>query len=227
MQDIFSRNIDIDKIAFLNWRISKDDEINNLINLADGFMLSSIEIAKLCLKDNDDKKADILIFPILANANHGIELYLKGIIWLINAILKDSAKTEGKHNIKQLYETVRAKIKLYKGLISVKSFNKETLELNRYINELYAKIKATPGNDKMDFSRYPFSSKYEAHFYVDEIGNVEIDLENFVVRFMDIKQSLEQIAEVLYFIELTESETIASLRHNMSLDYQFASDSKY
>ena len=70
-------------------------------------------------------------------------------------------------------------------------------------------------------------SKYEAHFYVDEIGNVEIDLENFVVRFMDIKQSLEQIAEVLYFIELTESETIASLRHNMSLDYQFASDSKY
>src|SRR5690625_6409664 len=37
----------------------------------------AITMSKKCLSGNEDKKADVLIFPILNNANHGIELYLK------------------------------------------------------------------------------------------------------------------------------------------------------
>ncbi len=84
MQPIFSRNINIDKIAFLNWRISQNSDIRNLLNLADGFLISAIELAKHCLENNEDKRADILIFPILTNANHGIELYLKSLNWTLN-----------------------------------------------------------------------------------------------------------------------------------------------
>jgi hypothetical protein len=202
MKPVFSRNDDIDKIAFLNWRISYDDEIRNLLNMADGFMLSAIRLAKMCLINNGDKSADILIFPILTNANHGIELYLKGIMWALNKIMKSEMKIEGGHNIKQIFETVSAKVKHYKGGISLEDFKKATTELSVYIDELFNKIDATPQKDKMDFSRYPFNNKYENHFYVDIVGNVEVDLENFVTRFESIKQTLENIADFLIYQEL-------------------------
>jgi hypothetical protein len=202
MKPVFSRNDDIEKIAFLNWRISYDDEIRNLLNMADGFMLSAIRLAKMCLINNGDKSADILIFPILTNANHGIELYLKGIMWALNKIMKSEMKIEGGHNIKQIFETVSAKVKLYKGGISLKDFKKGTSELRLYIDELFNKIDATHQKDKMDFSRYPFNNKYENHFYVDIVGNVEVDLENFVTRFESIKQTLENLADFLIYQEL-------------------------
>lgn len=202
MKQIFSRNENIDKTAFLNWRISRDNGILNMINMADGFMLSSIRLAKLCLINNNDKNADILIFAILTNANHGIELYLKAIMWLFNVLLNSKQKTEGSHNIKQIFETVRAKAKLFGGNEGLKDFTNATVELQDYISELFVKINATSKNDKMDFSRYPFDKKYESHFYVEMIGNVEIDLENFVLRFESIRQSLENISDYLYYHEL-------------------------
>jgi hypothetical protein len=76
MKPIFTGNSDYRKSAFINWRTAKDVDIQNLIVLAEGFLSSSIELAKTALTNNSDKKADMLIFPILTNANHGIELYL-------------------------------------------------------------------------------------------------------------------------------------------------------
>jgi hypothetical protein len=105
VQPIFSRNVDIDKIAFLSWRFDEGD-IRSVLNLAEGFMMSGIELAEYCLVDNAHKKADILIFPILNNTNHSIELYLKGLIWIFNTILDNNLKIEKGHNIKQLYEAV-------------------------------------------------------------------------------------------------------------------------
>lgn len=202
MQPIFSRNIDFNKIAFLNWRIESGEDIRNMLNLAEGYLDSSIALAKHCLDDNEDKKADILIFPILTNANHGIELYLKAMTWTLNKLLNIEKKIEGGHNIKQIFQTVRSKIKLYKGNLSLKEFNASTKELENYINELFDKVEATPKDDKMDFSRYPISNDYDNHFYVDVIGNVEIDLENFVSRFEIIKEKLETMTDFLYYQEL-------------------------
>jgi hypothetical protein len=199
MQPIFSRNIDFTKIAFLNWRIEGSLEIRNLLHLADGFLRSSLELAKVCLNDNDDKKADILIFPILTNANHGIELYLKALNWTLNKLLESEKKIEGRHNIQQIFHTVKSKIEKYNGHTSLKDFNSATKELESYITELFSKIQATPQDDKMDFSRYTFSNNYENHFYVDTIGNVEIDLENFVSRFETIHKNLELLTDFLYY----------------------------
>jgi hypothetical protein len=55
-------------------------------------------------------------------------------------------------------------------------------------------------------SRYPFENKYENHFYVDQIKNVEIDLENFVERFTEIHESLESLSDCLYHIELNRDQ---------------------
>lgn len=47
----------------------------------------------------------------------------------------------------------------------------------------------------MDFSRYPFNTKYVNHFYIDDFDNVVIDLENFLLRFKEIGTNLNRIAE--------------------------------
>lgn len=202
MKPIFSRNTDIDKIAFLNWRIEEDSDIRNILNLADGFLLSSIELAKLCITDNKNKRADILIFPIFNNANHGIELYLKAITWILNKIIDSDFRIEGKHNIKQIFEVLESKVKSYKGRLSLKDFKDATKELWSYITELFDKLNATHKNDKMDFSRYPFSINYENHFYVSSSINIEIDLENFIYQFEIIKQNLINLSDFLYYTEL-------------------------
>ncbi|WP_199119362.1 hypothetical protein [Pedobacter sp. ASV28] len=204
MKPVFSRNEDIDKMSFLNWRISKDDDIQNLINIANGYLEASIRLAKLCLITNHNKIADILIFPVLNNANHGIEIYLKAIIWTLNKILNSGERTQRGHNLKQLYRTVVSKIKSYGGGITLHEFNVSTIGLKSYIDELFETIKGGDKKDNMDFSRYPFNTNYESHFYVEKLGNVEVDLENFVERFEEIKTALDNIASYLYYDEMTD-----------------------
>jgi hypothetical protein len=204
MQPIFSNNDDVDKTAYINWRMSQGSDIQNMLNLADGFLLSAIHLAKQCLLDNIHKQADILIFPMLANANHGIELYLKGIVWILNELTHSPYKIEGGHNIQQIYSTVAAKIRSYGGHLSAKDFSEATQELKFYLDELFEQMQPNRRNDKMDFSRYPFSKDYEDHVYVAAIGNVCIDLENFVARFTAIHEKLDQITSFLYYQEFRE-----------------------
>ncbi|MCH6233945.1 hypothetical protein [Cognataquiflexum rubidum] len=205
MKPIFSRNIDINKTAFVNWRTSKNEDIQNMLVLAEGFLTSSIELAKVALASNKDKKADIMIFPILTNANHGIELYLKSLVWTLNKLLKSENKIEEmNHDIKKILETAQKKIEQYKDQESLDFFNHQIEELQSYINELFTIIKASPKNAKMDFSRYPFDHKYLNHFYVDELGNVEIDLENLISRFEKILETLDERISYFYYQELNQ-----------------------
>lgn len=204
MKPIFVGNNDFRKSAFLNWRTSKYEDIQNMMVLAEGFLSSSVELAMNALRDNSDKKADMLVFPILTNANHGIELYLKALVWTLNRLLNSEYKIEGKHNIKQILETAKSKIREYQGQESMDMFNEKMNDLQAYIDELFAKVEATPQNAKMDFSRYPFDEKYINHFYIDEIGNVEVDLENFVQRFKLIFEALDERVSHYFYNELKQ-----------------------
>lgn len=198
MKDIFTYNVDIDKTAYMNWRTSKHEHIYNMIVIADGFMLSSILLAKEALKGNRDKKADSIIFPILFNANHAIELYLKAILWTLNILLDNTNKIEGNHDIKQIFSTVRSRVnKFEKDKERKDQFKDLTKNLNKYINELFEKIEDKSSNrykDNMDFSRYPFNQQYVNHFYIDNFDNVVVDLENFITRFEEIGKNLYNIS---------------------------------
>lgn len=198
MQPIFSRNDNVDKMAFMNWRMSEDAVDRHFINLADGYLSSAIILAKQCLICNSDKKADILIFPILANANHGIELYLKAMTMMVNRTLNVESKIQGKHNIAQIFRMLKSKITALADPEERKAFEKSMVELENYIEELAAKIDSNSKNDKMDFSRYPISKSNENHFYVDTMENVEVDLENFIRRFEVINDELGAVAEQFY-----------------------------
>jgi hypothetical protein len=202
LKPIFSRNEDHRRIAFLNWRFQDNDEILNLFNMGEGYLDASIVLARECLRNNQHKQADIIVFPMVTSANHGIELYLKGYLWTLNFLLNRERKIEGRHDIKQILQTVKTRIRDYKGAAYLKYFKKQVVELDNYISELYKKINSTPQNDKLDFSRYPFDKKYENHFCVETLGNVEIDLENFIDRFSIIKQKLGSFSETLYYDDL-------------------------
>jgi len=204
LKPIFSRHLDIDKMSFLNWRM-ESGETRNILNLAEGYLTSAIQLSEICLFDNEDKKADILIFPILANANHALELYLKGLTIMLNEILGNSQKIEGTHNLKQLYNTLKARIKELDGQRALTELEGNFIELTEYIEELVEKIDSTPQNDKMDFARYPFTKKYENHFYIDTFENVEIDIENLKNRLEVLFEKLKSYSDYLFYNRLNES----------------------
>lgn len=134
MQPIFSRNDDVNKIAFMSWRMGEESTPSHMINMADGYLGASIILAKQCLICNSDKKADIIIFLILMNANHGIELYLKAMNWTLDEKQKIVTRIEGKHNIDQIYRMLKSKIKKVFGVKSLRSFEDAMKELECYMN---------------------------------------------------------------------------------------------
>jgi len=197
MSKVFLRNKDVEKTAFMNWRMSKFNNIENLLALAEGYMESALELVNKCLDNNDDKKADGLIFPILFNTNHGIELYLKSILWSLNLAYNTGYKLEKGHNIKQLYETVVSRINTHQGVDSRKNFVDYTAQLKEYIDETFSVNNSTPKDNKLDFPRYPISNKYDNHFYVGSTENIVVNLENLRNVITEIHETLND--RTLYF----------------------------
>lgn len=146
-----------------------------------------------------DKKADIVVFPILFSANHVIELYLKSINWSLNILLNEKESFCGGHDIRQIWYTVKKRmISFESDKDQRKQFKEMTKELDDYILELYDKIdkdhNANAKMKNMDFSRYPFNTDDEYHFYIENYGNEVVDLEMFVEVFKKIGDNLNYIA---------------------------------
>lgn len=203
MKNIFVRNVDIDKTAYMNWRFDIDKPMENFIALAEGYIIAADCMIDSCIKNNSGKKADILIFPILFSINHAIELYLKSIIWIINEIAETDKKIEGGHDIKQIYESAYKKIREVDGIKIEKGFekifHKETEFLRDYINELYQKIRTCDlkKTAKLDFSRYPIDNMYKSQFYIETNKNEFIDLDSCKEIFSKISSSLSYISGYL------------------------------
>ncbi|MFD4931854.1 hypothetical protein ACFWMS_23705 [Peribacillus butanolivorans] len=207
MNNVFSYNADIEKNAYLNWRTSKHDHIHNMIVLADGFMSAATLLAKQVLLDNVDKKADLLIFPILFNANHGIEVYLKAISWSLNILNNTGKRFDPHHKLNKLLEKNISLVNTFENdSEKLKTFNSMIDPLEKYLNELSSKIESVTDKGKevykIDFSRYTLDVKNEPQFYINEFRNVVVDIENFIVVFESIHTSLNNIANhYLYYNE--------------------------
>ncbi len=198
-QPIFSRNADYTKTAFFNWRISSSEMSLNFLNIAEGYMKSAITLAEYCLENNQNKIADIFIFPILNDSNHGIEIYLKGMIHSLDILLGRNGNIVHGHDIKILFETFKQKVKEAKGLEPERDIDQEMSDLSEYLDELCLTINDDSQNSRlrMDFSRYPMGIDSRWHFYVTAAGNVEVDLENFRNRFQKIAQDLKSYSSYL------------------------------
>lgn len=150
MKEIFSYNADVNKTAYMNWRTSHHDHIYNMIVIADGFMNSAIMLAEAALIDNWDKKADSLIYPIIFNANHAIELYLKATVWTLNILLDNQQKIEGQHDIQQILQTVIKRVQEFEtDKEKRKQFKNMINGTKLYVNELFGKIATQNGKKRI------------------------------------------------------------------------------
>ena len=196
-------NEDIDKNAYMNWRINHHEPIQNMIVMADGYMTSVIVNAKSCLENSFDKNADILIFPMLFSLNQGIELYLKSTCWSLNILLDYKAKYEKNHDIRNIWFSVKNKI--YElGFNEERpeySFKKIINNIEPYLNELANYLKKENINDyyhNIDFSRYPVNNRDEHHFFVNQFDNVTVDLEVLLEFTSQINRDLKCLADYYY-----------------------------
>lgn len=202
MNDIFSYNKDINKNAYMNWRTQHYDHIHNMIVIAEGFRDSALLLVKEILEDNRDKKADNLIFPILFNANHSIEVYLKAISWTQNQLLGKDDTFDGNHNLQGLLNKVVDLENELNNSNNKAGFHDMLSNLQAYINELYGKIERTvidkKGNNKtlhdITFCRYTLNNDLEPQFYINAFDNVVVDLENFLTVFEDIFDNLDSLS---------------------------------
>lgn len=143
MKEVFSYNLDINKTAYLNWRTYTHQPIHNFQILAQGYIKAAIDLAQECIDNNIDRKADILIFPMLFSANHGIELFVKSICWSLNILLGYKSSYKENHDIRGIWLTAKQKIKEFgfetTGSNECDFYNMiKTLEV--YLDELSVKI---------------------------------------------------------------------------------------
>lgn len=199
MKDVFTSNSDIQKTAYLNWRMQKGQTADNLETMADSFASSAKILIQSMLDDNRDKKADSLIFPALFCIDHAIELYLKAILREI-ALLKN-IKTSGSitHDIKKLYNKM---IEQIQGKDGTSEVNEYLRELENYIDELYSLI-VDENRAKVDFARYPVDSKDKEFFYIKSAGNTAVNIEELRDRFELIEKKLSGLFQ-MYQSELEE-----------------------
>ena len=192
---LFSYNVDISKNAYLNWRTSKEDVAKDLEVLAEGFATAALLLINKALEDNSDKKADIIIFPILYSIDQSVEVYLKAIIRMIETLNGGAVNSYTTHDIQSLLNTTLGMMK--KREATTKGLSKHIEPLKKYIDELYALIKVKDQDGKetlnIDFARYPIDTVGEPHFYVKDSKNVVIDVENLLHRFEEIKDCLSSL----------------------------------
>lgn len=203
MKKIFSYNSDINKNAYMNWRTNTHEPIQNMNVIAEGYFQSTILMAKSCLRNNENKDADALIFPMLFSVNHAIESYVKSICWSLNILLGYKSTFKENHDIRGIWLTVKQKIKEY-GF----GYGREETDFNQMINslELYPDeiSKAIMESDinnayhNIDFSRYPTNCQGEYHFYLKTYDNVVVDLENFVEVISEISENLNSLSNYYY-----------------------------
>lgn len=211
MKEVFSYNSDINKTAYMNWRTYNREPIHNMNTIADGYFESAILLAKHCLQDNRDKKADIVVFPMLFSVNHAIELFEKSICWSLNILLNNKSTFKENHDIRGIWYTTKQKIKEF-GFGEGREetvFNNMIVNLEAYLDELSRKLMDEDINKayhNIDFSRYPMNNHNEYHFYLETYENVVVDLENFIVVFEDIRKCLSSLAQYYYGLVLYKWE---------------------
>lgn len=211
MKKIFSNNSDIEKTAYMNWRTENRQAIHDMNVIAEGYFESAILLAKSCLQDNKDKKADVVIFPMLFSVNHAIELYEKSICWSLNILLNNKSRFKENHDIRGIWYSTKQKINEFGFGFGreEEDFNNMIVNLEDYLDEILNKIMKEDLNKayyNIDFSRYPFNNHNGYHFYLQTNENVVVDLENFIIVFDDIRKCLDSLAGYYYELVLEKWE---------------------
>lgn len=202
--------------AFLNWRYSiftkapydKFDVMSESYFDATQILLDNI------IENNDDKRADSVIFSVLFSFHHYIEIKIKAIMnYYVNiepsnpALIKYLGKTEegslvlkpypnNEHNINQLFKELMKIIKS-SSLKYIEKSDSRFEYLKSYLKQInkYQIFKDSP---QLDFTRYPIGKKEKNYFYTDTNKNITIS----PINFKKISKHIElELSELFYQLE--------------------------
>lgn len=190
---IFDHNPDIDKTAYMNWRMNCRSKELNLSQIGNGCFCAAQCLLQNVLNDNRDKKADIIIFPILFILNQGIEVYLKAIIRLVELFNYGKTNKYATHDILQLFNDMMALIMVDET--EPKNLSDFVSPLSSYIEELGSIAADENGKLKMDFARYPFDINGSSFFYITN-KNIMVDMEYLLEQVKQIRELLETLYQM-------------------------------
>lgn len=226
---VFSYNSDINKNAIMNWRTNSHDHISNMFVLGDGFYNSAISLTKIILIDNRDHKADELIFPIVFNFNHAIEIYLKATSWILKKLLHRSEKEPFKstHDLNKLLASYKHLIHDFEG----HNVDGKLIATTNYISELYKVIEIPKTNrsgqieyDKngnevsiqdITFARYALTNDLQPQFYITKNENITLDMVNLDLIMKSIFEELRGFAYHYEALLEARMEMEQEARNNM------------
>lgn len=195
--------------AFLNWRTDAP-EFSAFYELGAGFLSSSIITLQAVIRDcNESDEADNLIFPIMFNLWHGIELMLKSGIILIRDIYKRVNMNDLKsHKIDELYIKFENELNLTK----LTKPQKDLISLKELLDEFKTE------DVNFDAFRYPSDNKWQGQFY-----NKKINCENKCICLTDLQIKCLEIIETLPRVIKYFDDTIISDGNDVS----YISDATY
>ncbi|WP_239748533.1 hypothetical protein [Mammaliicoccus sp. A-M2] len=209
--------------ALLNWQYHHSN--NNPINTMAESYYETVKITMNHLIKNIRSNVirDRMIFPVLFNFNHYIELKLKScLVYLslknerhsneINIIIKEVMGSNNKgnkiykypntHDLSKILTILIKSIErtnIFENQYSVSDKLKSTTE---YINDLYTH-KITKGSANLDLFRFPLNLNQDNQKYVETFGNftdkknVGISIEKLRIKIIDISYELESLSEFL------------------------------
>lgn len=198
-KSIFSQNTDIDKTAYLNWRMDSYDDEENMSAMAEAYFQAANILVESVLRNKRMHQADALIFPIIHTVNQMIEIYVKSVIKLISRLNKDKTGRSKSHDIDKLVIEMRGKIIKQEG--KTKEFDAYIDPLLSYIDELKQLENINDTHVGMDFSRYPLDTNEQAQFYVRQSKNIVVDMEVF-------SQQIRQIRNILVGLHTMYEERV-------------------
>ena len=159
--------------AFLNWNFDNSlggkNNVSQLIQ--DNFVMGNaymgnavLSLYSILCSENYCSTADVLIFPIMFDLWHGVELWLKSSVDAIYYILGIDNEVKKNHKI---YEYLEVLEKELKKLGMEQTIDIALPELIKLIKELQRV------NANFDFARYSFRGKRKYQFYNAPLGEDE------------------------------------------------------
>lgn len=155
--------------AYMSWRMHSENQSWKYKEMGEGFFVSSIILLENCLDENRDRKGDAVIFPILFNVEHAIELYIKALIYLVGENGITTNMRMNKHSIKEYINELNLILSscdtaMYD--IACHDFDYLNQFLDYFFDETY----------DFTYARYPFNTSNHAQFYVDSNDNYIVDM---------------------------------------------------
>lgn len=162
---IYYENLhDQPNFAYLNWLVGHEKKALNFKQFGENYLVGCLSMLDVVLKDNSHRLGDRVIYPIIFDAIHGIELYLKAFLFEMK--YDDEAKIWG-HSVKRLLSLVQETSNNEKYFSLV---NPDMRYVELFLDEIFKY------SDDTTFARYPNDRSGYEQFFVNSKNNIIIDM---------------------------------------------------